>query len=72
MRWMLVFLLAWAASVSGAEWWEEELQEQEQGVEEGTPVQASAGRVLWSKGYVEVVGEAACDMDEALARRIAT
>lgn len=59
-------MLAIAATCMAAEWWEEEMKEQEQAIEEGAPVQAAVGAVLWTKGYIEVVGEATCDMDEAL------
>ncbi|MBN1424181.1 hypothetical protein JXA88_06470 [Candidatus Fermentibacteria bacterium] len=66
MRWTVFVAIALALPCMAAEWWEEELQAQE-AVEEGTPVQACAGKVLWTQGFIEVVGEAACDMDEALS-----
>jgi len=67
MRWGALVVLFVATACPAAEWWEEELQQQEQAVEEGVPVQAAVGKALWTKGYIEVVGEATCDMAEALS-----
>ncbi len=66
MRWTLFIVAILSGACLGAEWWEEELQEVEQ-AREGGPLQAAVGRALWTKGYVEVVGEATCDPAEALS-----
>ncbi len=62
---VIVFCL-FVLPVFAAEWWEEELEQQEETIVSGEAAQASAGRTFWTKGYIEVVGEAACDMAEAL------
>jgi hypothetical protein len=67
MKWGVLVVVVLATACPAAEWWEEELQEQEQTVEEGAPVQAAVGQALWTRGYIEVVGEASCDMAEALS-----
>lgn len=65
MKWFQAVMVL-ALPCLSAEWWEEDLQTQEQAVEEGALMQAAAGKALWTKGYIEAVGEASCDMDEAL------
>lgn len=55
------------ATAFGAEWWEEEIAEQERCLESGELETISAGKTLWDIGYIEAVGEATCDMDEALS-----
>jgi len=65
---VLVFLSCLlVTTVFSAEWWEEEMEEQEQAMESGELKTISAGKTLWNLGYIESVGEASCDMDEALS-----
>ena len=63
----VVWLLILVVSTTAAEWWEEELAQQEEHIAAGEVMEASAGKTLWSAGYIEVVGEATCDMAEALS-----
>lgn len=63
----VVWLTILVVSTIAAEWWEEELAQQEEQIVAGEATQAAAGKALWTAGYIEVVGEAACDMDVALS-----
>jgi len=62
----MIVLCFFTLPALAAEWWEEELEQQEETILSGEAAQASAGKTLWTKGYIEVIGEAACDMAEAL------
>jgi hypothetical protein len=63
----VVWLAMLVVSTMAAEWWEDELAQQEEQIMAGEATQASLGKALWTAGYIEAVGEATCDMDEALS-----
>ncbi len=69
MRKILSLLLVCVAvsSAMGGDWWEEELAEQEKAISSGEATHAAVGNVLWAGGYIEVIGEAGCDMEVALS-----
>jgi hypothetical protein len=62
-----LWLAMLAVSTVAADWWEEELAEQEEQIAAGETKQAAAGKALWTAGSIEVVGEATCDIDVALS-----